>query len=342
MALLTIDPFNNLEVGNVSNSMWSVLTAVGFSSRNKNINSDHYTIVSDNNSNVLRMLQESNWKGYSLEYNVSRGGIITLGCRCLTNLTTQAGRNTISGYVNIIDLADHVNTRLEVREDGIVRFGGIESTDPVFNIGNYNYIEIEYDYSTRNFKVWINDALAIEGTSPSQSTLRRITFGRNESGHHLFIGDIYILDNTGPAPFNSRLGPIKTKSLPFNQITSNNWTTDSTKTKLEILNNRSQSDVDIISDPGTNAADMYTLDTSSLTETDEVLATVTTIRSNVTNFGTELVNTIVSDGININKQPHRQYLDYTNSRQHISETAPDGTAWDKTKLANTEFGYELS
>lgn len=352
MALLTVDPFNNLAVGKFDSKKISALHASKlFFGKPPNSHSiEHVQILHSAviGSKFMKLPQfsGSNAADYSLLY-YTNGGVVTVGfCFTLAEYTANTLYPGFSQIIKLLEMSNDTNTHLSITGDGHIRLGTITSTgDPVAIFGDinvWNYVEVEYNYDTRAFKVYVNDILAIDDIATSQGSQRNIKFGGAIQGVHICLANIYILDNTGLAPFNSRLGPIKTKSLPFNQITSNNWTTESTKTKLEIINNQSLSDVDTVNDPGTNAADMYTLDTSSLTETDEVLATVTTVRSNVTNYGTELINTVVSDGTNQIKQSYRQYLGMTNSRYHISETAPDGTAWDKTKLANTEFGYELS
>lgn len=345
MALLFVDPFDSVAQGT------DITKLNKYASNNIQIvgaSSDSISVVPSTISISALRSRGNQMLRFITPSPSELSGTITVGVSfgISTGLTLETdGFHDFNNH-SVIDFGYHQQTRLTVNNDMSLSMGTVRSDPNVLIRTAYNYIEVTFNYTTYEFVVYVNDTLVLEGTSTAIGTNPFIQFGGEYPGiinRYTFYDNIYILDDTGDAPFNARLGPVKALPLLYNEVVENTFTPVGTENVLDIVNKINMDETTYLKSPSQNTGDSYKLDTSTLTEDDDILAVSTITYYKTPELGSSALDSTITDGINTITQTNGLHIgSFVGNKQMISETAPDGTTWDLTKLQNAEFGYKVA
>lgn len=229
--------------------------------------------------------------------------------------------------------------------------GSVIATSPTYLPWyTWHYIEIKFKChnSQGYFEIYWNGELFM--SNYNLNTNPRATNG--VIGNQLLfcpyrnyrIDDLYILDLTGQAPFNDRLGPICIRMVvPTADGTKSEWTVRSGGTShyLEIKDTTIDTDSTYIQSATDGAVDWYKFAAQSGTGLLAVLIYcsykmqapgLARLAYGVTNYAESATVWSSYTGF------LRQNWDGSSK---VLFTAPDGGAWDFTKLNDTQFGIKL-
>jgi len=350
MALLFIDPFENGAPGvNIDAS----LNASLFNMPIYRSSSGYARIVAGKLSNkaVLCYKYATNTISTTfapLSIPATYSGRITLGfAYSLSNNAT----NSPSGFVpNVtcipLSFSSASSSRLIVKPDWSLTLGNLTTSPNTLNESNYSYIEIQVNFLTGEFELFVNNLLVGAGVMTFSGS-KYIYFGginSNQTGQsYQFYDDIYILDDTGTT-HNQRLGPVRAVRVPFSSTTEANFTPLGAADNITAINKDGPNTSTFNRSPAANnVGDYFKLDTSIIPSDRPIIAVQQSAMYRKTDIGERALKLVAKDGVDRKEHPLPDRLvTFSGGPAQILETAADGSAWDLTNLAATDFGYEVT
>jgi len=244
------------------------------------------------------------------------------------------------GY--IATFSGSTSSRLVINSDWSISLGDAITEANVLTSGVYSYIEIEINYVTGDFSLWINNLHIIDGTM-TFSGEKTVWLGHSGINAYLYFDDFYILDDTG-ITHNQRLGPVRAVRVPFNSTAEANFTPFGAADNITAINKDSPNDSTFNRSPANNnVGDYFKLDTSVLPEDRPIIAVQQSAMYRKTDIGERALKLVAKEGVDRKEHPLPDRLvTFSGGPSQILETAADGSVWDLTNLANTDFGYEVT
>lgn len=239
--------------------------------------------------------------------------------------------------------SDNSSSRLVLNSDWSISIGNARTEANVLVSNVFSYIEVEIDYATGEFSLYINNLHIVDGTM-TFSGEKAIWLGcSGAAGSYVYFDDIYTLDDTGTT-HNQRLGPVRAVRVPFNSTTESNFTPFGAADNITAINKDSPNDSTFNRSPASNnVGDYFKLDTSILPSDRPIIAVQQSAMYRKTDIGERALKLVAKEGIDRKEHPLPDRLvTFSGGPAQILETAADGAAWDLTNLAATDFGYEAS
>lgn len=235
------------------------------------------------------------------------------------------------------------SSRLVVNSDWSISIGNVRTEANVLVSNIFSYIEVEIDYAAGEFSLYINNLHIIDGTM-TFSGEKTVWLGCSGAvNSYVYFDDIYILDDTGTT-HNQRLGPVRVVRVPFNATTEANFTPFGVADNISAINKNSPDDSTFNRSPAANnVGDYFKLDTSVLPEDMSVIAVQQSAMYRKTDIGERTLKLVAKEGVDRKEHllPER-LATFSGGPAQILETSADGSAWDLTNLAATDFGYEVA
>lgn len=256
---------------------------------------------------------------------------------------TATSRSFSGGRVFGFGSAD--SNFLRVTSDGGLSLGDFTSEGGVIVDATWAYIEVVVDFSNGEFQLYVNNVLKGVGTIVFSGS-KRITLCNPSSptiNAFTSFDDIYILDDTGTT-HNQRLGPVRAVRVPFNSTTEANFTPFGAADNITAINKDSPNDSTFNRSPAANnVGDYFKLDTSVLPSDRPIIAVQQSAMYRKTDIGERALKLVAKEGVDRKEHPLPDRLvTFSGGPAQILETAVDGSAWDLTNLAATDFGYEVT
>lgn len=347
MALLYIDDFENFPLGRLdlqpSVSALSSFTA-------KHWSRNYSSVVTGSLSpKAVSLLQDGDSSFGFATYLTWRGSIIDRVVTVGAAVSASAnGTNTPSSYSpmaatdrSIIRFSSDNLSALKINSDWSLSLGDLRTAANTMVDSVYSYIEIVINTSTGAFELFVNSVSCGTGVVAFAATKSLIFGGPNAK--YLFYDDIYILDDTGTT-HNQRLGPVRAVRVPFNSTTEANFTPFGAADNITAINKDSLITSTFNRSPASNnVGDYFKLDTSVLPSDQPIIAVQQSAMYRKTDIGERTLKLVAKEGVDRKEHllPER-LATFSGGPAQILETSADGSAWDLTNLAATDFGYETS
>lgn len=341
MALLYIDDFENGAVGvnldsEPNRARFDVAVINGYR--------DVYArIVAGSLSNKHVLVFPSNsggGVGYSCFFRPSR--MVFNQKKIVVGFAFRLERLTPNGSY-MATFSDNSSSRLVLNSDWSISVGNARTEANVLVSNVFSYMEVEIDYATGEFSLYINNLHIINGTM-TFSGEKAIWLGcSGAGGSYVYFDDIYILDDTGTT-HNQRLGPVRALRVPFNSTTEANFTPFGAADNITAINKDSPNDSTFNRSPANNnVGDYFKLDTSVLPSDRPIIAVQQSAMYRKTDIGERALKLVAKEGTDRKEHllPER-LATFSGGPAQILETSADGSDWDLTNLAATDFGYEAS
>lgn len=225
--------------------------------------------------------------------------------RLLMNFTTSVTRIVQLYNTSILEqLCICVNTdnKLEVRRGNQTgTLLGISSH--IFQPQTWHYIEFSYTIDSTSGAVTIkvdgNQVLALSGINTqaqATATIASVGLCSARSAATWWYDDFYVVDTTGPSPYNTFLGGVKVLSLkPDGTGSIANWTASSGTTWAAIDDITLYNSTDFVYTSASNNTDLYTL--TNLTPTgSSIYAVKSVVAARKADAATATLAPIISTG----------------------------------------------
>lgn len=348
MALLYIDEFENGAVGVNLNagpnaSLFQVRVIIGQGEFVRIVNgtlSDKQVVIRSRGGAAHQQ------NGFVLLEGVHTDEKITVGFALSVSSNINNTPSGISvGNTKPLSFSNRVSSILVINSDGSCTIGDLTSAPGLFLDSVYSYVEVTVDYGTGSFDLWVNNVHQGSG-SMSFSGEKKVQFGATgvtSSNLYEFYDDIYILDDAGTT-HNQRLGPVRALRVPFNSTTETNFTPFGAADNITAINKDSPNTSTFNRSPAANnVGDYFKLDTSVLPEDRPIIAVQQSAMYRKTDIGERALKLVAKEGVDRKEHPlPDRPITFSGGPAQILETAADGSAWDLTNLASTDFGYEVA
>lgn len=248
-------------------------------------------------------------------------------------------KTTIFGFDGV------ASSYLYLNPDWSLSIGELTTQPNILSDSVFSYIEIEFNQITGVFELWVNN-LSVGTGSIILSGKKHVMLGRIISAYgayHFFYDDIYILDDSGTI-HNQRLGPVRAVRVPFNSTTGANFTPFGAADNITAINKDAPNTSTFNRSPAANnVGDYFKLDTSVLPSDRPIIAVQQSAMYRKTDIGERALKLVAKEGADRKEHllPER-LATFSGGPAQILETAADGSAWDLTNLAATDFGYEVA
>lgn len=234
---------------------------------------------------------------------------------------------------------------LIINADGSFTFNGVTSATGLLAYQVPGYLEVVVDFVAGTVDVYLDDVLILSSTTTltEASQINWMVTAQGVSSRRANTYDnIVIYDDQGEAP-TTRLGPCKAVACPLSASVETNFTPQGgAANNLDAVQKSDFSTTTYNQSTSVNdVGDTFTLDTSGIALGSDVIGVNVCAMAKKTDAGARNLAMVNSDGINkisVVKAPDP--VAFTGTGQAIFATAADGTAWDLTKLAAAEIGYE--
>lgn len=356
MALLFVDPFESFPEGFLDTSpLVYYLSGVSVKSdRSGGYAASIPTVVSGKLSDrCLRLYQNTNPSSTRCSYikldQQIENKLITVG---FAFSASNSSNNIPSGLIplqdatrSIIRFSSNHLSALKLNSDWSLSMGGLTTAPNILVDSVYSYIEITLDVATGYFELFVNNVSAGTGTVTFTGA-KYVLFGQLNGGRgaaYGFYDDIYLLDDTG-STHNSRLGPVRAVRVPFNSTAEANFTSFGTTDNITAINKNTLDTSSFNRSPASNnVGDYFKLDTSVLPSDRPIIAVQQSAMYRKTDIGERALKLVAKEGVDRKEHPLPDRLvTFSGGPAQILETAADGSAWDLTNLAATDFGYEVT
>lgn len=344
MALLYIDDFENAPVGTWGGNESIANFISEFSATTPNYVSVISGLLS---SRCLRLAEIATVSRLTWNNDISdKNLVIGFALHVSNNANGTAVGFSPSGNVNqsVLGFSSSTSSFLRVTSDWGLTLGTLTTPPNVIKEAVYAYIEIEINMNSREFDLYVNNINVGSGTIALTGVIEFYFGQRITSGTTYYrYDDIYILDDTGTT-HNHRLGPVRAVRVPFNTTTETNFTPFGAVDNITAINKDNLDASTFNRSPAANdVGDYFKLDTSVLPTDRPIIAVQQTPFYRKTDIGERSLKVVAKDGVSRKEMPLPDRLaTFSGGGSQILETAVDGTAWDLTKLANTDFGYEVT
>lgn len=234
---------------------------------------------------------------------------------------------------------------LIVNADGSLTLNGVSSAAGLLVYQVPAYIEVVYDFTAGTAEVYVDDVLVLSTTTSltEASNINYVVSAQGASSRKSNTFDnMVVYDDQGDAP-TARLGPCKAVSCPLSASVDSNFTPQGgAASNLAAVQKSDFSTTTYNQSTSVNdVGDTFTLDTSGIVAGSDVIGVNVCAMAKKTDSGARNLALVNSDGVNkisLLKAPNPTA--FTGTGQAIFATAADGSAWDLTKLAAAEIGYE--
>jgi len=229
----------------------------------------------------------------------------------------------------------------------------------IFSVGVWSYIEIKYVIDDTDGGVWIRqngvDVLRLGAYAVSPTTLdtrnggtttvNRVTLGAlwNDSNAARSFGydDVYVVDQTGAAPYNDFLGPVRVLELTPDAAGASAQFTPSAGTNHEAVDEVPGHDGDTtyVESGTAGHRDLYNLTTATVSS---VLAVKTIAVARRTDAGPTELELSVRSGSTTGDSTPKLLADTFGEHAHTFLINPDTTnPWQPGELAGLQAGIKV-
>lgn len=340
MALLYIDNFENCPMGSISTATYNYSGITkGTTGKDSRISIQS----GDLSEKVVRIQSASSsfgWFNFRLDAAPTVGTVF-LGFAYKFTENPHLTETVVAFF----STERYASAELRVNQDWSLSLGNLTTSPNTLVINGYAYIEVALNFDTGEFELFVNNLSVGSGLITFSGGVKGIFIGPvadSVSGFH-YYDDIYLLDDTGTT-HNQRLGPVRAVRVPFSTTTEANFTPFGAADNITAINKDTLNTSSFNRSPATNdVGDYFKLDTSVLPTDRPIIAVQQTPFYRKTDIGERSLKVVAKDGVNRKEMPLPDRLaTFAGGGSQIIETAVDGTAWDLTKLANTDFGYEVT
>jgi hypothetical protein len=213
-------------------------------------------------------------------------------------------------------------------------------------VNTWYYLEIKVVFGgagVGSAVVKLNGAAEISYSGSTISTTNNYANGITGPGNiSLFVDDLYVLDTSGAAPYNDFLGDVRVATLsPNGQGSSTQWSPVGSSVNWACVNDlTSDDDLTYVASGTAGQRDLYTL--QDLPTTGQVLAVQIAVKARKDDAGNRVVRIVEKQGTNTRLGPDTALSTaWVHYITPIRTTAPDGTAWDASKVNGLEVGVEV-
>lgn len=223
-----------------------------------------------------------------------------------------------------------------------------QTASVVLNNYTWHYIEFRAKLSATvgEVEVYIDgvQAMNVSGINTAQglSDYRSVSFGNCDNNYlYAYYDDIYICDTTGTTN-NTFLGPTSVYSLmPTGAGSATEFTATGAASNWEAVDDVTDNGTtDYVASTTTGQKDYYTFESLPGTVTN-VSGVQLRSTSTMATSGNRKLKLNVKNGANVVSSALKSLLLGTwRSDTLLLDTAPDGSAWDPTKVNSTEGGIE--
>lgn len=339
MALLYIDNFEDKPTGNPRSLQPSIFSIETFAEASNSSLSIVSGTLSQKALRIRNSGTSTNWGRCYFNVNIGQStAIFTVGLSVRIDGVNK-------GKSPFMSMTTDGSGDIFSEANGAITIAGSTSREGLLVSNVYSYIEISVNKITGEFDLFVNNVLELSGSFPIGSNYS-ISIGRGMSAYsrdYQYFDDIYILDDTGTT-HNSRLGPVRAVRVPFNTTSEANFTPFGAADNISAINKDTLNTSSFNRSPAANdVGDYFKLDTSVLPTDRPIIAVQQTPFYRKTDIGERSLKVVAKDGVSRKEMPLPDRLaTFSGGGSQILETAVDGTAWDLTKLANTDFGYEVT
>jgi hypothetical protein len=210
------------------------------------------------------------------------------------------------------------------------------------------YIEVKalVNSSTGIFEVRVDGNVVATFSGNTQqaafTTLNSIRLGTavNSGSNQTFVDDVYVLDSTGSAPYNTYLGDIAVRTLlPTGVGASTQWT-PSTGANWDAVNEATSSATDYVAATTTGLKDLY--DITDVAAGTTVLAIQNWVYAAKSDAGVPVAMSMIARGDGLTQRTDATTVTLSTTYQHfqgpIYTTDPDGDALTVTNLNAMQIG----
>lgn len=175
-----------------------------------------------------------------------------------------------------LGVAEQNNLKFSVDSNGYITFGGVQSNTQAFFSGQWEYVEIaltSIDATHMSAKVKVNGILYLDIASFTITavTLNSIVFTNNAFFFPTYYDDIYILDESGVAPYNASLGDVFIRTiLPTGNGDSSQFVNSAgtSVNNYSYVDEKNSSAADYVGASASGARDLYTTGATNAIPTD--------------------------------------------------------------------------
>lgn len=257
----------------------------------------------------------------------------------------------LDGSTYQCELRTNSDGTMSVTRNGTALTGGTSTR--AMNAGTWNYIEWKVTIADSiaanscvvrvNGEDWLSVAAGQDLKNSANAFANRIVIGGSGpiSMTNLLFDDLYVCDQTGPAPYNNFLGDVRIDTLlPNGDGTYQAWSPSTGTTHYTCVDENPINTTDSVQTAGVGNRDSYTFqDLPALTG--NVLAVQTNIAAIKNDAGSRSVKTLVKSGATVStgtaQALNNSYLYYNDMFVNDPNT---GTAWTQAAINAAEFGVE--
>ncbi len=300
----------------------------------------------------------ASWGGNAYAVLNGWGSATELWFGCAINVGAGQSANTMIGFsgsggVEATLAIDLSTGTLKAYRGRLGTLLGSSATS-VLAANAWRWIEVHFklDGSTGIFEVWLDDVqvLNLTGQNTKNSTSTTITgliIGDPSSGSNaITIDDMYLLDTSGAAPVNTRLGDLRISMVvPTSDASPNNGTPSSGTNHYSRVSEGPGWDGDtsyITLMNTTGQREMFGLSALPTTP-DKIIAVTPTFAARKTEAGTASAHSVVKSGaIAVNGASKSLSTSYVGYRDTPLPNDPNtGAPWTAAAVAALQAGYAV-
>lgn len=267
--------------------------------------------------------------------------------------SVQKNTNAVVFNANLAMTGSSQTNAIRINLNGSVSINGQTSLTGLFDINGYPYFTCVCDVNSGEIRVYLDSDLTtpIVTGSTSITSVSSVGFGIGVDSTGVtntrcinWFANMYILDDTGPAPFNAPLGVITYKPLGLESIYESNFLPNGTADPIAAINKTTRNFDTYNKSTLMNTGDLFNIVNNSVAAQDTILGVVNHVTATRDSGNPRSLNMVISDGVNTiskNKSdlPVSSWVD---NDFRVFETAPDGTPWTFEKLAGLKVGYSAA
>jgi hypothetical protein len=248
------------------------------------------------------------------------------------------------GLTQQIILATNSNGSISIRRGGTT----LATSSGGALTASWDYIEVHaiVDATAGLVDVHVNGSsvVSFSGNTKNGGTSNNIDgimFNNNGSLGSGAIDDLYLLDATGPAPYNTFLGDVRIYTMVPDGAGSSTQMTPSSGANYTTVDELPYSATDYVS-ASIGQQDLYTA-SNIPSNPGSIYGVQANIVAKKTDAGTISGNTVIKSGATVTKGTARALNSSDTVFSDIHQTNPDtGTAWSESALNAIEIGTEAS